>query len=1337
MIDRRTVISRIGLASLLVGLAVGLSLIALNQPGPVKAADTAHLTSGLRIVESTQDRLVLDLDVPDYALQSVAGAQDHFQRLSVTDATAFASAGKPELPMFSTLLGIPPQGRVSIHVLEDSAEMLAGSYRLLPSEEPAPLTGDLQPGTTQRVPDRTAYANAALYPTEVARIVDTAWLRDQHLARIELYPFQYVAATGALRWHRHLRIEISFDGAGTPDRWAAAPADAGPFEQMLRDSLSNYDVARQWRSNIAAPSIASSSTITTPQYRIVVDHDGLYRVTYTDLLSSGLVMTAFDPRNLHLTNQGLAVAIEVVGEQDGQFDPGDYLLFYGQRLRGDLLASKHADEANDWIVLNGWQPEFNAKMVEKYTDENVYWLVPGTSPGLRMTAIDGTPNGAPAADYYTATVRAEQSLLWKTTHFNDEDTWFWDEIITAYAGHMVTRTYTTTLSAIANVPLSATVHAELTTITPNPPPSPTYRTIFRLNTGSNVLEDTLWTGLVRHRLQASTPLTTLLEGQNALTLTVIAQPQTPNADLFFDWFEIQYPRRLQADGDQLTFSDQRSGSRQYAVGNFSTGTLYVFDVSNPWQPQRVMSGSVTSVAGQYTTTFAITASLPVTYFVTSADQIQTPKQISRYDPPDLGSSNGADYLIITHHDFITAMQTLAAYRAAEGLRVKIIDVNDLYNQFNDGLYHPIAIKNFLRYAYANWQPPAPTYVLLVGDGHWNFKNFNPAKYGTPPNFMPPNLGWVDPYQGEVDTANELVELVGSDPLPDMLVGRLPVNTAAEADIVVNKIISYEAQAKSQPYLQHMIFVADNVPDPKGAGDFVQLSNDVINTELPSTYLPDRVYANDYGCAPSSSPCPQVNYAITSTMNQTGALFVNYIGHASLNRWGDESFLVNANVATLNNLDRLPIILSMTCLDGYWLFPNSPGLMELMLRAANGGSVASFSPTGLGVSTGHDTLERGMLNAIFQQGAARLGPATVAGKVALFATRQHYDLIDTFTVFGDPGLRLPTYAVSVSPNSSVKFGSPNVTLAHTLYLTNTGFLTNTPLVSVTGNTWPMTVSQSSALLPGQSSSILVSVTIPLTVPLGAVDVATMTFRSPDNSVQSVVGLATINGLYGSAAVAHPTNQQADPGSVVTYTVQVTNAGVLTDSFDLTITGNAWPVQLPIGSLSDLPPGGHATFDVLESVPTNALAYSTNVARVSIASQGSLGFLNTTIPLTTTVNPVYGAELAPTGLSHVGLSGQTVVYALTLTNTGNATNTFAATIQGASWPTVISPTSGSLAPWSSVSVAVSVNIPLGLGQSVADTATVSLTISLGALGPETATIVTTANPFQVALPLVRKN
>jgi hypothetical protein len=86
-------------------------------------------------------------------------------------------------------------------------------------------------------------------------------------------------------------------------------------------------------------------------------------------------------------------------------------------------------------------------------------------------------------------------------------------------------------------------------------------------------------------------------------------------------------------------------------------------------------------------------------------------------PPDFSSQ--VDYVFIAPQAFMAQTQVLADYRASHGLTTKVLDVADLYNSFNDGIYNPIAIKNYLAYAFATWQTP-PSYVLLVGDGHWNF-----------------------------------------------------------------------------------------------------------------------------------------------------------------------------------------------------------------------------------------------------------------------------------------------------------------------------------------------------------------------------------------------------------------------------------------------------------------------------------------------------------------------------------------------------------------------------------------------------------------------------------------
>jgi hypothetical protein len=195
--------------------------------------------------------------------------------------------------------------------------------------------------------------------------------------------------------------------------------------------------------------------------------------------------------------------------------------------------------------------------------------------------------------------------------------------------------------------------------------------------------------------------------------------------VLFDWFEVSYPRRFQAEQGQLLFNGDRTGPVVYNVTQLTTNTVAVLDVSDPWRPQRILAPRVTGSNNIFTASFELNQSVPVTVAVGGGTAWQTPKAITRYAPADdlKSPSNGADYIIITPRAFYTSSQTLAAYRAAQGLRVKVVDLNDVINQFTDGIYHSIAIKAFLQYAYQHWQDPAPAYVLLVGDGHWNFKGY--------------------------------------------------------------------------------------------------------------------------------------------------------------------------------------------------------------------------------------------------------------------------------------------------------------------------------------------------------------------------------------------------------------------------------------------------------------------------------------------------------------------------------------------------------------------------------------------------------------------------------------
>jgi hypothetical protein len=145
----------------------------------------------------------------------------------------------------------------------------------------------------------------------------------------------------------------------------------------------------------------------------------------------------------------------------------------------------------------------------------------------------------------------------------------------------------------------------------------------------------------------------------------------------------------------------------------------------------------------------------------------------------------------------------------------------------------------------------------------------------------------------------------------------------------------------------------------------------------------------------------------------GALMVNYVGHGSNNLWAAEVLFENTDVDKLTNSSKLPVMLPMTCLDGYYVYPHldtiHDALGELVTRAEDKGAIASWSPTGLGVATGHAFLDQGFFRAVFgnPDGSTNLGQATTTAKLNLWATGSALDLIDTYLLFGDPATVLPT------------------------------------------------------------------------------------------------------------------------------------------------------------------------------------------------------------------------------------------------------------------------------------------------------------------------------------------
>ncbi len=1285
----------------------------VTSPPYVEAKTLPHVgVQGFQLLHSDENRVVLELNTPEYEILADQKAGGESITVSGPDRGTTNKAGYPQLPAYSTLIGVPANANIEIFILSDEVESIEGEYRIAPVPEPAPSTSpnpDVpRPGelTYEYAPE--AYSHNILYPDAPANISEDAWFREQRVVRLDVFPFQYNPVTGKLLWHQSLTIEVRFVGGDQQACSTECLDGESVFEALFQQKIINYDTARQWRSKPQGnPSrMVADYTPLGPRFEIVVGSDAIYQLSYDDLSAAGMDMNNVDPRNLAMFSQGQNVAIFVAGENDGSFDPEDYILFYGEVFRGDILAQRYAgnmtngnNPANNWL----WYCEPTCElegMLEQYTDDNVYWLLESDFPGLRMSEIDGTPHDtAPVPDHYFRTIHEEESARFWSFEFASEDGWFWDVLQQIN----VTSTYTATLTSLAAGPFTATVRAEMASYASSNG-YPDHHTRFTINSEGTPVDDAYWDGRARYGFEADIPQTWLLEGNNHLHYKLVDDGAVFGAFMLFDYFEITYARQFIAENNWIAFSRNEPGTWQYETEGFASNAVEVLDIQNPFEPGRIVNSAV-SGSGSYTVAFEVAESGEARYALTG--EFASPDAITLYTPPDFISMPEAEYIIISHVDFMGSIQALADYRTAAGVNTMVVNIEDIYNEFNDGILHPIAIKNFLAFTFDNWQTP-PTYVLLVGDGHWNFKGYAPERYGDAPVYMPPNLAYVDPWQGEVDSANLLATIVGDDTMPDLAIGRLPVASSSEADAFVSKVIAYE-QTEYQNWQRNIVFVADNIPDD--SGDFVELSDNIINNyvEPAPLFQAERIYLNTYGCSGAGQPeCENVSYAITNTLNTTGTLILNYIGHGSAERWTHEVVLHLDDLPTIQNASQLPVILSMTCLDGYWILPNKNDMATEMIVKSDGGAIGTFSPTGLGVATGHDALHEGFYDTIFNVGMWDLGSATLGSKLELFGSGSHPDLMHTFTLFGDPALQiLSPYGLELTPVSQQAAATSGSTVTYTLQLENTGLLTDSFTLEGGGAAWDTAYTPSviNDLLPGENATITVTVDISSTALGNEVDTYNLTVISQSDLHERANATLTTIALTDGLIVSPPSQESSGaPGTVLSFTVQVTNTSVSQDTFTVTLASSNWQVGPFSETLGPIPPVQSDTIVVDVYIPNDALGYDTDTAMLQITSQ--LDPAHSAVASMTSQAITEGLIVSPSAQQGEGVSGTSVQYTVWVTNTTNMLAYYDVAFSGYNWVTLGPGLVGPVQPGASTAIIVTVDIPEGTASGETDTATIAI-------------------------------
>lgn len=866
-----------------------------------------------------------------------------------------------------------------------------GSARLVSAD------GDRSSPLSTELPPRTIITG------QTATLGDPFDLRGKRLVPVLVRP---VHAGGI---YRSVTVTVAISGPQAP----TAMDNAGDrfFKRVFGNTVVNSDQAEAWTSaRSSASRVAAQSTpfeFSDNWFKVNVVTTGLHRVTGSDLQAAGVDLSGLASSDIRLFNGGgrpLPVYNEIARPEfeeipllvedggDGAFNPSDAIFFFGEAV-------------DRWIYEAGELVLYNNNV---YTDHNVYWLaIGGTfgSPPRRMLSVVGTPVGADTTfTDFTARVRSENdNMLLRESdgHIDSYYRWFWSdqttlEFFAPTPGVMAGDTAQLFVSARTSGSSSSTGYVDL-----------------RVN-------DVPQTSKFCGAFSCTYRTTNLVSGLNRFSFTLEPIQTTPvYTPPYFDFLEIQYRRQLVPDNDRLDATlNAFGGHERLVVTDQFTAAPIILDLADPSQPIAVTGA--TRSGGQLQFEYERDASVPNRFYIATRNASYTPESILPVTVTDLRAPvNQTDLVIVTPAVFAGRLSEYVDYREAEGHSIRIVEVEDIMDNFGYGLYDPTAIRDFLKFAYETYPSPAPYGVLFVGDATYDFLD----ALGTgQPNFVPPYIhnlsqtvdrAYSDDnyvYFGSYGILDSDTSFFTPDRGFDMMTARWPVSSVSQINNIIAKIKTYESSATLGFWRDRIALVADdehgtypNIPEPIHTAQTDTLQRFYV----PEHFEPQKIYMWDYPFVNDRKPAG--NDAIVNAFNQ-GALIVNYVGHGNPDVWAHERvFTRQTDLPRLTNGDKLPLVFAASCAIGFFDDPTRQGMGEDLLAMAGGGAVGVVSATRLVYAQDNALFNREVYDVMFDNDSLSICEAMYLAKVIKQYGSRDYPIPlkndRAYVYFGDPFLRL--------------------------------------------------------------------------------------------------------------------------------------------------------------------------------------------------------------------------------------------------------------------------------------------------------------------------------------------
>jgi len=727
-------------------------------------------------------------------------------------------------------------------------------------------------------------------------------------------------------------------------------------------------------------------------FKIPVQATGIYRID-RQLLSAigsevGLNPDDIEPDDLQIFGNGgaplpgknddprVADLVEnpvfVRGGGDGSFDDGDILLFYA----AGPIGWKYDDVLGEWVHY-----------VHPFSNSNYYFLKIGTGPGQRVEkpAFPGI-SGVTTVNHVTGRfVEDVDEIVWSKERGSGH-TWVSTQIRSGGSRDILTgQMLPGQMNGDAEIRVRAAIGSNpvaTLAISANGAQIGQLRAPFPIGRGAEDPTAVPVEAVFTQNLTAGAPLD--------LSMQLLQQINEPQAAI--DWVRILYPRALRGENGYLRFATPAgsSGWLEMNIEGFS-GEPQIWDVTRPGAVRRL---GLQKNGNNYRVQLQVDdpdAPHELVAFSESAASSIDPGTIKQVPNQDLhGIKFFPDFVIVAPAAFLKPANDLAKARRQEGLRVAVTPIEEIYNEFSGGVPDMRAVRDYLKFIYdrAPSEDRLLKYVLFMGDGHFDFRELEAKEneapnlifpYETVESFVPDRSFTSDDYFGLLDDSEGAwvysgIRSVSNERL-DVGIGRLPVQSVEEAQMMVDKILHYESPETLGPWRSLYTFVADDGPNGLAGinRDFdLHMQNvdqvaELVRGGLAPSLNVKKIYAESFQRVfLNGFRIPGAKKEIFDALNQ-GTLLFNYSGHGGPEGLAQEELFTKEDAVALTNKDHPAIFVTATCSFGWWDIEDEQSGAEVLLLNPNGGAVALMTTVRL-VYTSSDTtsLNAGLNRALNQK-----------------------------------------------------------------------------------------------------------------------------------------------------------------------------------------------------------------------------------------------------------------------------------------------------------------------------------------------------------------------------------